>query len=112
MNQLDQLLQANLTTGGAAGQVADSESYPRPRTGRRELRAALLARGVIIHANPATEADRQAAARGELAATLPVRRKEPKRGGLSKKEWKRARRAARAKATEQTQQSPTGDSTL
>jgi len=33
---------------------------------------------------------------GQTVETLPVRRKKPKRGGMTKKEWKKARREERA----------------
>lgn len=81
-------------------QQFDSSSLPSaPRqhtSGRRELRRQLLSRGITIHARPKTEEDRlRALAGNENIETLPVKRTVPKRRGMTKKEWKRARREAR-----------------
>ncbi len=80
---------------------------PRRHTsGRRELRAENLARGVTVHARPRTAADKEKAAiAGVSIATLPVRRAEPKRGGMTKKAYKKLRRLQRA----ETGQSPLDD---
>ena len=77
-NPLDDLAQFN------------SAILPKVHTsGRRELRAANLQRGLVIHARPKTAADKQRAlTTGGMIETLPIRRSEPK---LTKAE----RRAAR-----------------
>lgn len=70
-----------------------------PRThssGRRELRAQIIGRGITIHARPKTEVDRMRALAGnENIETLPVKRKEPKRQGMTKKEFKAYKRSLR-----------------
>lgn len=87
-NPLDNLQQFN---------SLDLPSPPRQHTsGRRELRSSILSRGVNIMARARTVAEKTAAlVKGEMFATLPVKRKEPKRGGMTKKAWKKARRAVR-----------------
>lgn len=72
---------------------------PAPRlhsSGRREQRAQMRARGVTIHAKAKTpqEAER-AVLTGAMIETLPVKRKEPKYGGMTRKQYKKLRREAR-----------------
>jgi hypothetical protein len=73
-------------------------SLPRQHTsGRRELRREDYARGLTIHAKPKSVDEKtRALVTGEMIATDPIRRAEPKRGGLSKKAWKKLRKAAQA----------------
>jgi hypothetical protein len=72
-------------------------SPPRPHSsGRRELRSQILARGIPVTARART-AEEQAAAilKGEACLTLPLKRKEEKRLGMGKKEWKKYQRSLR-----------------
>jgi hypothetical protein len=73
----------------------DSASLPKVHTsGRRELRAANLQRGFVIHARPKTAADKQRAlTTGAMIGTLPIRRLVPK---LTKAERRAARQQAKA----------------
>ena len=64
-------------------------------SGRRELRRQWLDRGVSLIVRPATLEDRVKMLKGERVDSLPIRRKEEKRGGLSKKAWKKLRQSAR-----------------
>lgn len=74
-------------------------------SGRRELRSSLLSRPITIHAHPRSQQEAsKATLTGEMVGTLPIRRAVPKRGGMTKKEWKskeqrEARQAARARMT-------------
>ena len=67
------------------------------RTGRRELRLALAARGTTIHARPRSlDARLYASLTGDLIPTDPVKRREPKRpAGISARQAKRLRKAER-----------------
>lgn len=58
-------------------------------SGRRESRAAILARGITLRVRAASDEDKVRAARGEFIPSLPIRRATPK---LTKAEKKRARR--------------------
>jgi len=67
------------------------------RTGRRELRLALAARGTTIYARPRSlNARLYASLTGDLISTDPVKRKEPKRpAGMSARQARRLRKAER-----------------
>ena len=84
LNPLDDLLDGTFTS-------------PVPRlhsSGRREQRAQMHARGITIHAKAKTSADAERAMlTGEMIATLPIKRKEPKRPeGMSARQWRKYRR--------------------
>ena len=74
-------------------QQFSSASLPSaPKThssGRRELRQQLLSRGITLTVRPTSDADRAKMSRGEFVPSLPIKRAEPKRQGMTKKEWKR-----------------------
>jgi hypothetical protein len=94
VNPLDDLAQFDQRTD-----LPSLPSPPRAHTsGRRELRAALLSRGVPLIVRPASQSDRMKMLRGERVDSLPIKRTEEKRGGLTKKEWKAARQLAREAA--------------
>jgi hypothetical protein len=81
-------------------QQFSQSSLPQPAkthsSGRRELRREDYARGLTIHAKPKSLDEKtRALVAGEMIATDPIRRAAVKRGGMTKKEWKRVRRAAR-----------------
>lgn len=72
---------------------------PAPRlhsSGRREQRASMRARGITIHAKAKTPAEAERAMlTGAMIGTLPIKRKEPKYGGLTRKQYKKLRRQSR-----------------
>lgn len=90
-NPLDSLQQFSQADLPASQPVSKRHS-----SGRRELRSAILSRGITITARARTAEEQDAALlKGEAIKTLPVKRKEEKYGGLSRKEWKKLRHASR-----------------
>jgi len=66
-------------------------------SGRRELRAAILARGIPITARARSVVEQERAIlTGEMVPTLPVKRKERKRPeGMSARQWRKMKQSAR-----------------
>jgi len=66
-------------------------------SGRRELRAAILQRGIRITARARSVVEQERAMlKGEMVPTLPVKRKERKRPeGMSARQWKQLRRTTK-----------------
>lgn len=90
-NPLDSLQQFSQADLPASQPVSKRHS-----SGRRELRSAILSRGITITARARSASEQEKAIlRGEACLTLPVKRKTEKYDGLSRKEWKQARREAR-----------------
>ena len=78
--------------------LSDYIAPKRHTSGRRELRAEILANGVTMYVRPKSQDDLiKTMLTGPTVYTLPIKRAEPKRGGLSKKEWKRLRKEGRLK---------------
>jgi len=78
----------------------DKSALPSPphvhSSGRRELRTAILSRGITITARARSAKEQDAALlKGEACLTLPIKRKEEKYGGMTKKAWKKLRRESR-----------------
>ena len=64
-------------------------------SGRRELRQEKYSKGITIHHRaPTTESAEKAMVKGQAGeVTLPIKRKIPKREGMTKKEWKAYKRS-------------------
>lgn len=101
-NPLDDLTQQPTLPPTSAPAPAPARQHT---SGRRESRRDFYARGITIrHQSPTkkVEDEKLAIAKTGMpsSVTAPIKRKagEEKRGGMTKKEWKRARREAREKS--------------